>query len=419
MDTHPLLSPRVAVQAEGLGVRYRIYARPGDRLKQMVARSGKAYFRELWAVRDVSFSVERGMTFGIIGPNGSGKSTVLKVIAGLLAPAAGRVVRVGRLSALLELGAGFHGEYSGRENVFMNAAMLGLSKEEIEETYPKIVQFAELEGFMEQPVKTYSSGMYVRLAFAVAAHIDPDVLVVDEALAVGDAVFQHRCMRKIKELQGRGATILLVTHDMNAVSGFCGQAMWLDSGKTRLIGPPEAVVKQYLAWAYARQDQELQMESVAAGAATALRYGNGKARLRRYEVLGPDGKATNVLRAGQVYSFELEAEYLAPIAKPILGFQIRDRYGNELFSMNTIQSELALPAGRPGDVLGARFRFRWPELAEATYSFSPSAAEGTQETHQILDWIEGAVYLQSVPERFVLGLFRVEGVEAELFQPRS
>ena len=277
----PAASQHPAVVVEDLGVRYRIYPRPLDRLRQMVARSGKTYYRELWAVRDVTFAVPSGSTFGIIGPNGSGKSTILKVIAGLLAPAAGRVTRVGRLSALFELGAGFNGEYSGRENVFINAAMLGLSRDEIEAIYPAVVKFSELGGFMEQPVKTYSSGMYVRLAFAVVAHIDPDVMVVDEALAVGDTVFQHRCMRKIKELQERGATILLVTHDMNAVSSFCDTALWIDGGRTRLIGTPEAVVKQYLAWAYAKQDEELKISTAPAEGPTVMRYGNGRASVTR------------------------------------------------------------------------------------------------------------------------------------------
>jgi homopolymeric O-antigen transport system ATP-binding protein len=410
----------VAVEVENLGVCYRLYKRPADRLKQMALRRWKTFYREHWAVRNVSFEVDRGTTFGIVGPNGSGKSTILKVVAGLLAPTEGRVRRVGRLAALLELGAGFNGEYSGRENVFVNAAMFGFSREEIAEIYPRIVAFSELEGFMEQPVKTYSSGMFVRLAFAVAAHVEPDVLVIDEALSVGDAVFQHRCMRKIREMQQRGTTILFVTHDMNAVASFCNAALWIDGGNTRLLGPPEAVVKQYLAWAYAQQDEELKVEAAApeAEGPTQLRYGNGKARLVRYEILDEGGKPTLVLRPQAVYSIELEAEMHADVARPILGFQIRDHYGKEIFSMNTYQAELVVAPAAPGEVLGARFRFPWPELAEATYSFSPAVAEGTQEVHQVLDWIEGAMFLKSAPPRQVLGLLRVADVETELLARR-
>ena len=413
----PAARQRPAVVVEDLGVRYRIYPRPMDRLRQMVARSGTTYYRELWAVQGVTFAVPSGSTFGIIGPNGSGKSTILKVIAGLLAPTAGRVARVGRLSALLELGAGFNGEYSGRENVFINAAMLGLSREEIEAIYPAVVKFSELAGFMEQPVKTYSSGMYVRLAFAVVAHIDPDVMVVDEALAVGDTVFQHRCMRKIKELQERGATILLVTHDMNAVSSFCDTALWIDGGRMRLIGTPETVVKQYLAWAYAKQDEELKITTAPAEGPTVMRYGNGRATVTRHRILDETGTATQVLKAGMIYSFEIEAEFHAASSQPILGFQIRDHYGKEIFSMNTVQSRIALEPAQAGDRRGARFRFRWPEFAEATYSFSPSVAEGTQESHLVLDWIEGASYVRSAPGRFVLGLIRISDVEAAAYEP--
>jgi ABC-type polysaccharide/polyol phosphate transport system ATPase subunit len=401
------------VRVENLGVRYRIWRQPVDRLKQTLFGRWHTYYEELWALRHVNLEVEKGTTFGIIGPNGSGKSTLLKVIAGLLAPAEGHVERTGRLAALLELGAGFHGEYTGRENVFLNAAMLGLTRDEIESIYPAVVAFSELGPFMDRPVKTYSSGMFVRLAFAVAAQVSPDVLVIDEALAVGDAVFQHRCLGRIKDLQRQGTTILFVTHDMNSVAAFCNAALWLDAGSPRLQGPPEAVVKQYLAWVYARQDRELQVEALAASGPTQLRYGNGKACIDRFEILTEEGEPTRVLRGRRRYTVVLEATFRAPVRAPILGFQVRDPFGREIFSVNTLQCEVPVGDGAPGDRVAATFVIEWPELAEALYSVSPSIAAGTQDHHEVLDWLEGAGFVRSVPDRFVLGLIRVRPVEAE------
>ena len=404
--------PDPTVRVENLGVRYRVWRQPVDRLKQALFGRWHTYHEELWALRHVDLQVEKGTTFGIIGPNGSGKSTLLKVIAGLLAPAEGRVERTGRLAALLELGAGFHGEYTGRENVFLNAAMLCLTRDEIEAIYPAVVAFSELGAFMERPVKTYSSGMFVRLAFAVAAQVEPNILVIDEALAVGDAVFQHRCLGRIKELQRRGTTILFVTHDMNSVAAFCNAALWLDSGSTRLQGSPEAVVKQYLAWVYARQDRELQVEAIPAEGATQLRYGNGKAVIDRFEIRSEEGEPTRVLRGRKRYTVDIEATFRAAVKAPIVGFQIRDPFGREIFSVNTLQCDLEVADTAPGDRVSAVFEIEWPELAEALYSFSPSVAAGTQDHHEVLDWIEGAGFVRSVPERFVLGLVRVRPLAA-------
>jgi ABC-type polysaccharide/polyol phosphate transport system ATPase subunit len=401
-----------AVRVENLGVRYRVWRQPADRLKQALFGRRRVYYEELWALRHVSLQVERGMTFGIIGPNGGGKSTLLKVIAGLLAPAEGRVERTGRLAALLELGTGFHGEYTGRENVFLNAAMLGLGRDEIEAIYPAVVAFSELGAFMDRPVKTYSTGMFVRLAFAVAAQVEPDILVIDEALAVGDAVFQHRCVGRIKELQRRGTTILFVSHDMTSVTEFCDAALWLDGGAPRLQGIPEAVVKQYLAWVYARQDSELRIESLADTGPTRLRYGNGKGTIERFEILDEAGAPARVLRPASRYTIQIEATLKAAVTSPILGFQIRDPFGREIFTDNTIQCDLHVAKAMPGDRLVATFVILWPELADAVYSVSPALAAGTQADHEVLDWLEGAAFVRSAPERFVLSLIRVRPIEA-------
>lgn len=244
--TAPAPSPALpAIDVCQLGKCYRIYARPQDRLKQALVRGRRQYFREFWALRDVSLSIHRGETVGIMGRNGCGKSTLLQLISQTLQPSTGQVQIRGRIAALLELGAGFNPDFSGRDNVYINAAILGLPRAEIDARFREIVAFAELEDFIDQPVKTYSSGMYVRLAFAVAVSVDPDILVVDEALAVGDEAFQRKCYRRIEEIQHRGGTILFVSHAASAIVELCDRAVLLDQGELLLTGEPKAVVMRY------------------------------------------------------------------------------------------------------------------------------------------------------------------------------
>src|SRR6266550_580895 len=234
-----------SVRVERVAKQYRIYSHPGDRLKESLTRGRRRWHREFWALRDVSFQVEAGTTTGIVGPNGSGKSTLLQIITGTLEPTHGSVWCEGRVAALLELGAGFNLEFTGIENVFMNAALMGLSRKETEKLLPEIKRFAEIGDFIHQPVKTYSSGMYVRLAFATAVATEPQILIIDEALSVGDAVFQHRCLRRIKELQHGGTTILFVSHDASAVKALCSRAILLNGGRIDTDGKPGDVLNRY------------------------------------------------------------------------------------------------------------------------------------------------------------------------------
>ncbi|HEY6231196.1 MAG TPA: ABC transporter ATP-binding protein, partial [Pyrinomonadaceae bacterium] len=235
----------VALRVERVSKQYRIYERPGDRLKESLTRGRLRRHREFWALRDVDFQIEAGTTVGIVGPNGCGKSTLLQIISGTLTPTHGDVWHEGRIAALLELGAGFDPEFTGVENVYMNAGLLGLTRRETDALFPAIERFAEIGQFLYQPVKSYSSGMYVRLAFAIAASVDPDILIIDEALAVGDAVFQHRCLRRIKELHERGTTVLFVSHDAAAVRALCSRALLLKAGRLLADGKPAEVLNQY------------------------------------------------------------------------------------------------------------------------------------------------------------------------------
>src|SRR5438094_4524956 len=239
-DTFHRMNP--ALRVDSVSKQYRTYARPGDRLKESLTRGRLRRHKEFWALRDISFEVERGATVGLVGPNGCGKSTLLQIIAGTLEPTHGEVLHEGRIAALLELGAGFDPEFTGVENVFMNASLLGLTRRETDALFPHIERFAEIGDFLYQPVKTYSSGMYVRLAFAIAASVEPEILIIDEALAVGDAAFQHRCLRRIKDLHERGTTVLFVSHDSAAVRALCSRASLLDQGRRLADGGPGGVL---------------------------------------------------------------------------------------------------------------------------------------------------------------------------------
>src|SRR5437868_1016627 len=239
--------PVNAVEFSRVSKSYAIYETPGDRLKELLTLGSRPFHRDFWALRDVSFSIQRGEVFCIVGENGSGKSTTLQIIAGILQPTTGEARINGRVSALLELGAGFNPEFTGRDNVYLNASILGLSKREIDRRYREIEDFAEIGGFIRQPVKTYSSGMVVRLAFAVAINVDPEILLVDEALAVGDTYFRHRCMRKVHELRARGITIVFVSHAVADVKAIGDRVLWLEHGRAMGIGDTDIVLSAYLA----------------------------------------------------------------------------------------------------------------------------------------------------------------------------
>ena len=268
-----------AVTVENGSKNYRIYAKPSDRLKELVFRR-RTFHQDFWAVKNVSFRVGKGSTFGVIGENGSGKSTLLQMIAGTVQPTEGKISLNGRVAALLELGAGFNPEFTGRENVFLNASILGLSQEETVRKIPEIERFAEIGRFIDQPVKTYSSGMYVRLAFAVSINADPEILLVDEALSVGDVYFQQRCMRKIRQMKQEGKTILFVSHDMVAVKNLCDTAVWLERGAIKEMGQPDDVVGKYLAAMTLRRDPYAQ--ELPKNAATA-RTANASGRCQWYD----------------------------------------------------------------------------------------------------------------------------------------
>ena len=410
-----------AIHIRGVSKSYPIYARPSDRLKELLTGNRRSFHRDFWALRDVSLEIPGGGTFGVIGENGSGKSTLLQLIAGILQPSAGSLEVKGRVSALLELGSGFNLEFSGRENVFLNGTILGLSNKQIERIYPEIEQFAEIGEFIEQPVKTYSSGMLVRLAFAVAINVEPEILLVDEALAVGDIYFRQRCMRKIHELHRRGVTIVFVSHSAADVKSLAQQVAWLEQGRLMGCGEPDEVVGQYLA-AMVEKDSRYRKHLVPPVKKQAeervlapeiaskipnidFRYGNRDAEILGIAVLNEDGEELALLPQKTAILVRISLRAHREVALPIVGFLIRNHLGVELAGTNTALEEVELPCLNPGDIYTVDFTLELPELYPSHFSFTPAVANGTVESYQMCDWIDNAVSLQAENGRSIYGYF--------------
>src|SRR3954471_21855296 len=338
-----------ALRVQGVSKQYRTYARPGDRLKESLSRGRLRRHKEFWALHDVSFELNEGEIVGIIGPNGCGKSTLLQIIAGTLQPTHGDVWHQGRISALLELGAGFDPEFTGVENVYMNASLLGFSRRETDALFPQIERFAEIGDFLYQPVKTYSSGMYVRLAFAIAASVEPDILIIDEALAVGDAVFQHRCLRRINELHERGATVLFVSHDAAAVRALCSRAILLRSGRVVIDGKPADVLNRYQQIVMEREEayraeasaphEAPATEATLAPVSFTYRHGDRTAEIIGAELLDAAGRRAEIVETAEPLTLRMLVRFNADIDEPVLGFLIKNRHGIHSYGTNTKEQD--------------------------------------------------------------------------------
>ena len=400
-----------AVEFQNVSKSYAIYNKPGDRLKELLSLNRLHRHKDFWALHDVSFEVKRGETFCVVGENGSGKSTLLQIVAGILQPTSGTVQVGGRVSALLELGAGFNPEFSGRDNVYLNGSILGLSTRQIDGRYKDIENFAEIGAFINQPVKTYSSGMVVRLAFAVAINVDPEILLVDEALAVGDIYFRQRCMRKVHELRTRGITILFVSHAVSDVKAIGDRALWLDRGRLVEIGEPDRVVSKYLAAMTEKDSTYLLLKSGAeekrqrTGPVHAPevvdtipnidhRFGDGRAEVLGIAVMDEQGRKLYTLDPGSRILVRISVRARQDLPMPIVGFMLRNQLGMDFSGTNTAREGHELPAMQAGDVYTVDFYLDLPELYPASFSFSPAVADGTLLGYQMCDWIDNAISLQ-------------------------
>ena len=320
-----------AIEVAGVWKKFRLYHEKNQYLKTAVMRGGRSSYDDFWALRDVSFEVPQGEAFGIIGSNGSGKSTLLKCLAGILSPDKGEMRATGRVAALLELGAGFHPEMTGRENISLNGAILGMSHKEIHSKFGDIVGFAGLEKFIDTPVKNYSSGMVVRLGFAIAINVEPEILVIDEVLAVGDEEFQQRCFQKIEQFRREGRTIVFVSHGLSQVSQFCHRAMWLESGEVRSIGPAYEVVSEYTGVTHHVEH----VEETEISDEPLERWGTGEVRITRVTLSASEGTEAHTFESGQHFSVRIEYEILKPVTELVVGLRITHLHGFNVFGSNT------------------------------------------------------------------------------------
>lgn len=408
----------VALKVDRVSKQYRIYQRPGDRLKESLTRGRWKWHEEFWALRDVSFEIERGTTTGIVGANGSGKSTLLQIITGTLEPTHGSVWFEGRVAALLELGAGFNMDFTGIENVFMNLALMGFSRKEAEESLPEIERFAEIGPFIYQPVKTYSSGMYVRLAFATAIATNPEILIVDEALSVGDAVFQHRCLARIKRMQEAGATILFVSHDPAAVRALCSRALLLNNGRLVDDGKTADVLSHYQAIIMEREEaynasasafSELTAADVDADYLSGeqsgelsftFRHGDASAEILSAELLNSSGKRAEMLETGEPVKVRIRVRFHRELNDPVFGFLIRNLHGIHAYGLNTDQRGLKLGVVQEDEIVEVIFAF---DCWLGVDSYSVSVAVHTDDGKSY-DWMDGVQFFR------IISLVPLEGL---------
>lgn len=367
----------VVLRAEHVVKSFRIYQQRTTSLKQLIAAGGRNKFTDFIAVNDLSFEVREGEVFGVIGQNGSGKSTLLKCMAGILRPNSGSIAVNRRLSALLELGAGFHPELTGRENVFLNAAILGMRRKDIAARFEEIVDFSGLRQFIDQPVKTYSSGMYVRLAFAVAINVDPELLIVDEVLAVGDVTFQRRCMEKFVEFRDSGRTIIIVTHELGTVKNLCDRAIWLEHGKLVDQGDPSHLVDAYT---------ERMLGASTQAVDGSARRGSGQIRINQVEML-VDGAAVKHCRTGDDVLFRLHYSAESSVPQPVFGIEIAP-LGAASISAPTTRDAGHVPHSLVGDGV-VEVRIPHCDLLPGTYDLHTSVNDFTL-TH-VYDHVQAAL----------------------------
>ena len=419
-----------AVSVRNVTKRYRIHYEKNPSLKETIIHLRRTNFIEFLALDDVSFDVKHGETLGIIGPNGSGKSTMLKLISRILKPTRGEVIVNGTISALLELGAGFHPDLTGRENIFINAAILGMKRRDVEKKFNEIVEFSELEKFIDMPVKNYSSGMYMRLGFSVAINVNPDILLVDEVLAVGDQAFQAKCYKVIYDFIKQGKTIIIVSHDLGTIQDLCNRVIFLKNGKIEQIGGPVAVVSSYREFveniemerAHEQQKEErkkifqtiiennqkvISGEDIDRLAATNLgnnvinRFGSGDAEITDIRLLDSKGQQIDFCKYGDEVSIEFDAVFKAEVEDPIFGIRIVDFKGNTVYGTNNRLNNIVVGILKPGDRVKVVFKNKIV-LMGGVYYVSP--AVGYKDFRTYCDWVNNMLTLNVIKHEKAEGI---------------
>ena len=417
---------------------YRLYDKPIDRLKESISLTHKKYHKEFFALDKISFSVEKGSTVGIIGTNGSGKSTILKIITGVLNPTTGSVEVDGNISALLELGAGFNMDYTGIENIYMNGTMMGFSREQMEAKLPEILEFADIGDFVYQPVKTYSSGMFVRLAFALAINVEPEILIVDEALSVGDVFFQAKCYRRMEEIRKTGTKILMVTHDMGSVIKYCDKVILLNKGEFLAEGPAGEMVDLYkkilagrmddleadlakrldsnfsdmmelnndINKTHAKEYHGLMKEKISINP-NKTEYGDGRAEIYDLGLLDSKGELTNLLLKGEEFTIREKIRFNANIESPIFTFTIKDKKGTELSGTNTMFEGVEVKPVKPGDEAVVEFKQKMT-LQGGEYLLSMSCTGFENGTHVVYHRLYDVTFITVISNKNTVGVYDME-----------
>ncbi len=393
------------ISVQNVSKVYHLYRHPFHRILASLGHHNHVS-SEFYALRDVSFRVEQGEVFALIGPNGSGKSTLLQIICGILQPSTGRVLRGGRVAALLELGAGFSPEFSGRDNVFLNGEIMGLSRSEMEQAFPKIEAFAEIGRFIDRPVKEYSTGMYVRLAFSTAIHVDPEILIVDEALAVGDAIFASRCIQKFEELRRKKVTVLLVSHDLGLVKRLADRAAFMLAGKIVMEGSPKDAVNRYVGFALDQERANKEPAGAAAqnvAASSTFRHGDGASRIVDVRILNRARDATRTFRPGESIIIQVRAVFEQSVAEPVVGLLIRNRIGMDVFGTNTRLEGVPLGQFDHGDTLQVEFELDCLlSRQEYTLTVATQYSSGLSQ-----DWLDDVLDFEVVDTKDVAGVLNL------------
>lgn len=438
------------IEVRALGKCYQLYDKPVHRMFQSLIGGKRRFYREFWALRGIDFEVRRGETLGIIGRNGAGKSTLLQLIAGTLKPTEGSAAIHGRVAALLELGSGFNPEFTGRQNVYLNASILGLSRAEVDGRIDDILTYADIGEFIDQPVRSYSTGMVMRLAFAVVAHVDADILIIDEALAVGDAFFMQKCMRYLRDFRKRG-TMLFVSHDGGAVTSLCDRAVWLEHGRVQRIGEARQVMESYLEASMIERQGGISTRSTTLARRTRVEleaqvdprqelmdrsvlrndlqifpfrpdvegFGECKAQIIHVAFRNEDGRAVAMVVAGECVTLEIELLAGDVIDSVIVGFYVKDRLGQLLFGDNTVLSHEGDFAVAAGQTFHASFRFVMPRLPSGDYFITAGLAEGTQEQHVIQHWLHEALRFSATGGALSSGMIGIPMLDVRLERMRD
>ena len=440
-----------AIEVRGVSKFYNLYERPQDRVKELFSLTKKKYHTLYKALDRISFTVKKGETLGIIGRNGAGKSTLLKLITGVITPSEGSIETRGEISALLELGTGFNPEYTGYENIFLNGSMRGFSDEEMQEKVKEIVDFADIGEYMGQPVKTYSSGMFARLAFAVMISFKPEILIVDEALSVGDIFFQQKCNTFMKE-EMKGVTKLLVTHDMNSIANMADRVILIDRGKIIREGKPLEVIEDYLKLLHtsvfqseeaAAKDEDARLNAATEAEAEALALEAAAREKEKAEIGWVDapkesiggaqdilidrcrmlinGEAVDVVKPGDAVRIELLLHSKKDADNIIIGYTFKDKYGNSIFAQSTLGENIMIEGVKQGEVRKASLSFHWPEVKEGDYFLTLGIGEGyDQMVHTVQCWVHSVLHVQAIALKPMHGVinhvieeFKIERIEHE------